>query len=181
MPTGGHPGFVPLLSLLFTLFPIIFLVILAAVVADLILRDLILPHYALENATAGQAWAAVWPHIRAEKGPFFVYTLLRLILPLVAVMALVLALIIPGLIVVAVFALIEVGIHSALADATGGAAIVRVLLQVFAGLVAFGIVLFAGLCLGGPLGTAVREYALLFYGGRYQRLGEILFPPPMPT
>jgi hypothetical protein len=25
--------------------------------------------------------------------------------------------------------------------------------------------------------TAVREYALLFYGGRYQALGDILYPP----
>jgi hypothetical protein len=100
------------------------------------------------------------------------------ILPLVAIMALFLALAIPALIVVAAFAIIEVGIHSALADATGAAAIIGILLQVLAGLVAFGMALFAGLCLGGPLGTAIREYALLFYGGRYRPLGEILFPPP---
>jgi hypothetical protein len=178
MPTGGHPDFGVLLSLVLPLIPIVLFLVLAAVAADLILRDLILPHYALDNATAGQAWAAVWPRIRAEKGPFFVYALLRLILPIVAIMALFLALIIPGLIIVAVFALIEVGIHSALAGATGAAAVARILLEVLVGLVAFGIALFAGLCLGGPLGTAIREYALLFYGGRYQRLGEVLFPPP---
>lgn len=176
-PAGGHPDLGLLLSLVLPLIPIIFLLVFAGIAIDLILRDLMLPHFALENATAGEAWAAAWTSIRAEKGPFFVYALLRVILPIVAVMALFLVLIIPGLIIVAAFALIEVGIHSALAGATGASAIIGILLQVIAGLVAFGILLFAGVCLGGPLGTAIREYALLFYGGRYQRLGEILFPP----
>jgi hypothetical protein len=27
------------------------------------------------------------------------------------------------------------------------------------------------------LSTAIREYALLFYGSRYQPLGELLWPP----
>jgi MFS family permease len=178
-PMGSAPDLGSVLPLVLPLIPIILLIAVAAFTTDLILRDLMLPHYALENATAGQAWAAVWPRIMTEKGPFFVYALLRIILPIVAVMALFLALIIPGLIVVAVFAIVEVGIHSALAGTTGAAALIGILLQVLVGLVAFGIALFAALCLGGPLGTAIREYALLFYGARYQRLDEILFPPPM--
>jgi hypothetical protein len=177
-PTGGHPDFALLLSLVLPLIPIIFLLVLAGLAADLILRDFMLPHYALENATAAQAWAAVRTRIRIEKGPFVVYALLRVILPLVAIMAIFLVLFIPTLIVVAAFAIVEVGIHSAIADATGVAAITGIVVQVFAGVIAFCILLFAGLCIGGPLGTAIREYALLFYGGRYQRLGEILFPPP---
>jgi len=36
----------------------------------------------------------------------------------------------------------------------------------------------ASICLGGPLSTGVREYALIFYGGRYQVLGDALYPPP---
>jgi hypothetical protein len=180
-PIGSHPDFGSLLFLLLPLIPIFLLIVLAGIAADLILRDFILPHFALENATAGQAWDAVWTCIRAEKGPFFVYALLRVILPIVALIALFFVLIIPGIIIVAALAIIEAGIHSALADATGGAAIIGIFLQTIVGLVAFGILLFAALCLGGPLGTAIREYALLFYGGRYQQLGEILFPPPHST
>lgn len=176
-PLGGHPDFGLLLSLLLPLIPIIFLLILVGIAADLTLRDFMLPHFALENATTAQAWAAAWTHIRAEKGSFFAYALLRLILPLVAIMVLILAMIIPTLVVFGVFAIFGVLIHSVLAG-TGLAAVARVFLEVLGGLVAFGLVLFAGLCLGGPLGTAIREYALLFYGGRYRRLGETLFPPP---
>lgn len=177
-PLGSHPDLGSLLFLVLPLIPIIFLVVLAAVAADVILRDLMLPHFALDNATAGQAWAAVWKSIKAEKAPFFAYALLRLILPFVAIIAFSLVLIIPTLMIVAAFVIIEVAIHSVFAGAAGGAAIIGLLLEILVGLVAFGIALFAGLCLGGPLGTAIREYALLFYGARYQRLGEILFPPP---
>lgn len=46
----------------------------------------------------------------------------------------------------------------------------------------FAVVFFAVLLLilgvFGPLSTAIRQYALVFYGARYQRLGEILYPPP---
>jgi hypothetical protein len=89
-------------------------------------------------------------------------------------------LIIPGLMLAGSVAAIEYGIHSVFADATGAAALVGVLLEVFFGVVAFGFALLAGICLGGPVSTGVREYALIFYGGRYQVLGDILYPPPPP-
>jgi hypothetical protein len=76
--------------------------------------------------------------------------------------------------------MVEYGIHSAFADATGASVAAGIFLEVFFGVLAFGFVLLASVCLGGPLSTAIREYALLFYGGRYQTLGDILFPPPPP-
>jgi hypothetical protein len=30
------------------------------------------------------------------------------------------------------------------------------------------------------LSTGIREYALIFYGGRYKALGDILYPQPPP-
>jgi len=39
----------------------------------------------------------------------------------------------------------------------------------------------AGICLGGPVSTGLREYALMFYGGRYQALGDVLYPPAAPA
>ncbi|MGO9936385.1 MAG: hypothetical protein ACLPH3_01820 [Terracidiphilus sp.] len=174
---GAHLNIGLLLSLVLPLIPIILLLALAGIVTDLILRDWMLPHFALEDATSGEAWGSVWPRIMAEKKEFFVYTLLRVVLPTIATIALFMLLIIPGLAVAGIFAAIEWGVHSAFADATGGSAIAGVLLQVFFGVLGFAFALFAGICLGGPVSTGVREYALLFYGGRYQVLGDILFPP----
>jgi hypothetical protein len=177
MPQGGAPNIPLLLSLVLPLIPIIFLLVVVAVLLDVLLRDWMLPHYALEDASAGEAFAAVWSRVVAEKREFFVYALLRLILPAIAMVAVFIVLLIPGLILAGTAAAVEYGIHSGFADATGAAAVVGIALQVFFGAVAFGFALLFGICIGGPVSTSVREYALVFYGGRYQTLGNILYPP----
>ena len=47
--------------------PIVLMLVLAGIVTDLVLRDWILPHFALDNATAGEAWTRVWARIKAER------------------------------------------------------------------------------------------------------------------
>jgi hypothetical protein len=172
----GQPDIPLLLSLVLPLIPLILLFVLAAFAADLILRDWMLPHYALDDATAGEAWSHVWARVTAEKRQFFVYALLRLALPIIASIALFIVLAIPGLILAGSLAAVEFGIHSTFADATGASALVGTLLQVFFGVLAFGFALLAGICLGGPISTGLREYALIFYGGRYKQLGDTLYP-----
>ena len=154
-----------LLGLILPLLPIIFLLVVLGVALDIVLRDWMLPHMALEDASAGEAWSSVWARISAEKGQFFVYAILRLILP---------------------DCRDDRNLHDP-ADSGAGAggssggsgvwhslgiceirrdpaAVAGVMLQVFFGLVAFGFCLLASICLGGPLSTATREYAMLFYG-----------------
>ena len=176
--SGGHPDFGSVLFLVLPLIPLFFLIVLLGIVTDLILRDLMLPHYALENATAGQAWAAVRGRIGAEKAGFFVYGLLRVAIPIVATIALGLAIVILALILAGVGAISWFSLHAAAASAGGVAAIAGRLLLVLLLLASFGALIILSISLFGSLGTAIREYALVFYAGRYQRLGEILFPPP---
>ncbi|MFZ0747001.1 MAG: hypothetical protein WAM85_21540 [Terracidiphilus sp.] len=180
MPPGAHPDIPVLLALILPLIPIILLLFLAAFLADVILRDWMLPHYALDNATAGEAWSRVWFGMKAEKKEFLLYALLRVILPTIATIGLFLVLIIPGLVIAASLGMVEYGIHTTFADATGASAAAGIFLEVFFGVLAVGFALLASVCLGGPLSTGIREYALIFYGGRYQVLGDILSPPPPP-
>jgi hypothetical protein len=177
---GGPLDWGLLLSLLLPIIPIIFLLALAGVVTDLILRDCMLPHYALEDASAGEAWSEVWRNIMAEKKQFFVYALLRIVLPFIASVCVFMILAIPGIALVGAGAALGIGLHAAFADATGAAAVVGILVQVFFGLVGFALAVLFSICLGGPLSTGVREYAILFYGGRYPALGNMLYPPPVP-
>ncbi|MGA2569550.1 MAG: hypothetical protein ABSF23_03450 [Terracidiphilus sp.] len=166
-----------LLSLVLPLIPIIFLLVLAGIVTDLVLRDGMMPHYALDDASAGEAWSQVRARILAEKRQFLVYALLRVILPTIAMIGIFIVLLLPGLGLAAALAAIEFGVHSMFADATGASVLVGILLQVFFGVIAFGFALLASICLGGPVCTGMREYALIFYGGRYRALGDILYPP----
>ncbi len=180
IPPGGHPNIGFLVGLVLPLIPIIFLLVLVGVITGLILRDFMFPHFAIENATAGEAFHQAWTRIMAEKRQFLVYALLRVALPLVAMAAIFVVLFIPGLILAGSAAAFEYGLHSNYAGSTGASAIVGILLQVFFGVLAFGFALLASICLGGPLSTGVREFALIFYGGRYQALGDRLYPsPPM--
>jgi hypothetical protein len=174
---GGPTDIGLILSLILPLIPVILLLVVAGVLLDVILRDWMLPHYALENATAGEAWSRVWAYIRAEKRQFIAYVLLRLILPTIAAVGLFFLLLIPGIILGGSLAIVEFGLHSAFSDTSGGSAVVGVLLQVFFGVLGVVFAVLAGICLGGPVSTGVREYALVFYGGRYQALGDILYPP----
>jgi len=168
---------VPLLiSLVLPLIPIIILFALAAMLSDLILRDCMLPHFALDDASASEAWSQVWTRIMAEKKQFLVYALLRVALPIVAAVGLFVLLAIPGLALAGSLAAVEYGIHSTFVDSTGASAAVGILLEVFFGLIAFCLAVLAGICLGAPVSTGIREFALVFYGGQYQELGDILFP-----
>lgn len=178
LPPGKQPDLGALFSLVLLLFAVVFLFVLAAVSAGVILRDFMLPHYALENATARQAWAEAWARIKAEKLTFFVYALLRLLLPVAAMIGIFMVLILPILLAGVAFVAVGVLIHSALAGATGGMAILRILLEVLVGLVAFCLAALVGISVGGPIGTAIRQYALLFYGARYEPLGALLFAQP---
>jgi hypothetical protein len=177
---AGHLDIALLLSLVLPLIPLIVLIALVAMLTDLVLRDCMLPHYALEDASASEAWFQVWSRIKAEKRQFIAYALLRVVLPIIAAIGLFILLAIPGLMLAGSVAAIEFGIHSTFADATGASALVGKLLEVFFGILAFGFAVLAGICLGGPVSTAIREYALVFYGGRYKELGDTLYPPSVP-
>jgi len=177
MPPGGHPDLGLLLALVLPLIPIILLMVLIGFMADLVLRDFMLPHYALENATAGEAWGWAWRAIADEKREFFVYVLLRLAMPAVAMALLFMVLLVPGLLFAGAIAAIWYAIHGAFAGTTGASAAIGVMLQVFFGCVAFLFLVLMSVCVGGPLSTWVRQYATIFYGGRYPALGKQLSPP----
>jgi hypothetical protein len=98
------------------------------------------------------------------------------VLPIIAFIGIVLVLLVPGLVLVGSVAGAEYAVHAAFAHATGASVAIGAMLEVFIGVVALGFALVIGISIGGPVSTGIREYALVFYGSRYQKLGEMLFP-----
>ena len=147
---------------------------------DVILRDLMLPHIALENATVGEAWGSVSARIGADWGGFFLYGFLRLVLPIVALVAVGMVLLIPVAIITFGFAAVVAGLTALAVNAAGFAKVMLVTIEVIIILLGVGISLFVGLFVGGPVATAIRNYTLVFYGSRYQLLGDLLYPPAPP-
>lgn len=179
-----HPGdpfnLADFFVLILPLIPIIILVVLVAIAIHVILNDLMLPHMALESASAGEAWRQVRMRIAAEKGGFLLYTFLRIILPIAATIGATIVLAIPAILAVILFAVPIAGLTGLMAGATGISKLLFILLISVVALLAIAITIFLGLCITGPIGIAVRNYALLFYGGRYKVLGDLLSPPPPP-
>ncbi|HKR28173.1 MAG TPA: hypothetical protein VJS11_11995, partial [Acidobacteriaceae bacterium] len=102
-------------------------------------------------------------------------------LPVVAMIGIFIVLAIPAIIFIGITVVLEIAIHAAFANAGALVAAAGLLFEVLIGITAAVIAMLLGICIGGPLSTAVRQYALLFYGGRYQQLGDILSPPPPPA
>jgi hypothetical protein len=173
---AGHLDVGLMLALVLPLIPVILLLVIAGLLSGIVLRDWMMPHIALENATAGEAWRQVRARIAADKRQFLVYAILRVILPAIAAIGTFVVLALPGLMLAGSVAAVEWGIHSSFSGATGGSWFMGVALEVFFGVLAFGFALLASICIGGPLSTGIREFALIFYGGRYKALGDILYP-----
>ncbi len=173
---GGHPDVALMLELILPLIPVIFVMVLIGFLADLVMRDFMMPHYALENASAGEAWGWAWRAMVDEKKEFFVYALLRLVMPTVAMAIVLMVLLIPGLMFAGAIGAIWYAIHGSFAGSAGASAAIGVMLQIFLGCVAFLFLLLMSVIVGGPLSTWVREYAISFYGGRYPALGNLLYP-----
>jgi len=177
---SGRPDVGLLLSLALPLIPIFLLIVVVGIGLDIVLRDWMLPHYALDDATAGQAWAAVWERVTVEKASFVAYVVLRIVLPIIAFIGLFLILLIPSLVLLGSVGAAEYAIRTAFASASGAVSAIGILLEIFIGVLALGFAIVIGISIGGPISTAVREYALMFYGSRYQKLGEVIFPPAPP-
>ena len=177
---GVTPNFAALFALILPLIPIIIIFVLAGIAIHLILHDLMLPHIALENASAAEAWEQACRRIAAEKGGFALYALLRILLPIAATIGAMIVLAIPALIGALVLAAPAIWLGTLTASATGLSKLLFILFISLIVLVGVALIVFVSLCIGGPIGIAARNYALLFYGGRYQVLGDLLSPPPPP-
>lgn len=144
--------------------------------ADTILHDFILPHMALENLSVLEAWNQFLTRATSYPGAFTNYLGERFILPIIGFMSLSIAAAILGAVlsglVAAPLAYLQAMVHTGSVGAAVLAAIVLLPLTILAVVVA----VFVSICLAGPLATWIRNFALIFYGGHYQALGDLLAP-----
>jgi hypothetical protein len=175
---NGHPDFPSLILVAVQLLPVLLALCLAGIAIDVIMRDFMLPHIALENRTSGEAFFAFWERFNMEKGSFLLYAFLRIFLPFVAMIGLFVVLIIPMVLIFGIPGLMIAGLHAWALHAPPAVAIVATTLAVVIGMAMAAFGLLVAISFGGPLSIAVRNYALMFYAGRCEPLGDIVFAPP---
>lgn len=175
---AGHLLIGPLLSAVLPLLAVLLGLVLLAIAIDVILRDFMLPHMALENDTVGEAWLEVWDRLTSDMGAFLLYGVLRILLPIGAAVGIFIVLAIPLVVLFGIPALILGLLHAAAMNAQGAMHLLLYAFQALLLVVLVALGFLIAIAIGGPLGIAIREYALMFYGGRYRQLGDILAPPP---
>ena len=173
---------------LLVLFKLLASIALAAIAASILfaiistlMKDFIMPIMALDDFALGDAWTALWRVIASEPGAWAGYLGMKLVLTIGAGIALAIA-----SVVALLPALIVIGIPAGLLVMLGVFTLKTA--SVAAGIVIFsiaGLLAAAGGCciymlLTAPVTVFFASYAFYFFGGRYPKLGALLWPQPAP-
>jgi len=152
----------------------VFVLVLVMLAINTAMSYFMLPRMAIEDSTILDALDDVWSDIKVEPGQFVLFMLMRLLLPAAAMMVAIVVLLIPMVVLIAVAVLVSSLLREAIQP---GSILFFAVLDVVVVIIGIGIFLPAGIAIGGTIGTFVRNYALLFYGGRYPALGQLLWSP----
>jgi hypothetical protein len=167
---------------------VLFLVLLAfgvlAAVVHVFTKDFVIPQMAIENLSAFQAWARLLPMLDSEKGPYFGYVLMKI------VMALGVGIVV-GIIttVVILVTLIPIGGLGALFVFAGKAAgfswnLYTITLAVVVGCVVLAAILYVVSLVSVPAMVFFPAYSIYFFAARYPALDALIHPgtplPPHP-
>jgi hypothetical protein len=173
--TDDRPPFADFLPLIGVVGLLVLLFGIVGSFVEIAMNYFVLPHIALEDASIADALSDVWGDIEIEPWQYLFFVLMRFLLTVAATIIGFVVLLVPFLILGGIGAVLVILLK---ASSTG----LAVLLGVPAGILLLGLLFVAFIAVSGTIGTFRRNYALLFYGGRYPPLGEILQPslPPAP-
>lgn len=146
-----------------------------------LMKDFIMPIMALDDFQLGDAWSALWRVIASEPGAWAGYLGMKVVLAIGAGIALAIATVIamlPASVIIGipVAALAVPGVFALKAGTTA----VAVVLFTLAGVLAITGFCCLYLILAAPLSIFFPAYAFYFFGGRYPKLGALLWPEPAP-
>jgi hypothetical protein len=156
----------------------------ASAIVSSLANDFIVPMMALDDLPIGRAWAELKTAISSEPGAWGGYLGMKLLLTIVAGIITSMAAFAVGLICLLVLLIpgIVIGIVvAAVAKAMGPVGLVLGILAALIGIAVL-VALFVTIALMATAPNAVffTAYSFYFFGGRYPKLGAMLWPEPPP-
>ncbi|MCI0349306.1 MAG: hypothetical protein L0Z53_07770 [Acidobacteriales bacterium] len=165
MPLLIAGGFVLLLVLL------VLSLLIAAVNA--LAKDFVVPIMALENVNAIEGWRRLLARISASKGSYAGYLGMKLLLAI----GIGIATAIINLIIILILLLpAGLAIFLLIALKNPGTIVLGIVFGIIAIFLIFALVAIVAV----PVAAFFQAYALYFFGSRYDRLADLLWPPPPP-
>jgi hypothetical protein len=169
----------PLILFGMVLFLLIIAFVVLAAVVHVFTKDFVIPQMAIENLSAFQAWARLLPMLDSEKGPYFGYVLMKI------VMALGVGIVV-GIIttIVILITLIPIGGLGALFVFAGKAAgfswnLYTISLAVMVGCILLAVILYIVSVISVPAMVFFPAYSIYFFASRYPALDALVHPAPL--
>lgn len=169
---------------------LLLLVIALAVVLAVITvmtKDFVVPQMALEDISAVEGWRRLWVLLKAEKGGYAVYILLKIGLAIAA--AIVFGIITIIALLVLLIPVGGVGVAAVLAGKAAGLTwnVNTIALAVVVGCIVLAALIFVASMISVPAIVFFPAYSIYFFAARYPALSALLWPPapdslaPTPT
>ncbi|MGA2744343.1 MAG: hypothetical protein ABSE44_06575 [Candidatus Sulfotelmatobacter sp.] len=152
--------------------------VVAAAVIHVLTKDFVVPQMALEGIGVIEGWRRLWPMLRAERGGYAVYVLMKIVLAIGA--AIVIAIVSVILVLVVAIPAVGLGIVAALTGKTAGLTwnVFTITLAVIVGCILLAILLYLLALISVPAIVFFPAYAMYFFAARYRTLSLVLYPPP---
>lgn len=177
-PPKAHIVPLVLTGLLVVALFVLFIIVIA--VAHVFTKDFIVPLMALEGIDAFEGWRRLWPMIRAEEKGFLVYVIMKVVLSIIAAIAIGIVTVILGLIL----AVPVVGVVATVVLAAKSGAVtwnvLTITLAVVAGCILLAVFFFLVSLITVPAIVFFPAFSIYFFAGRYQPLSMALYPAAAP-
>ena len=159
---------------------VLLFIIVAAIITSLV-NDFMVPVLALDEATISSAWSRLKGMIAVEPGAFAGYLGMKLVLSIAAGIAAAIAWVVVVLVLAIPTVIIVIVLAAVLKDTGPAGVAIGVILAAIGILLAVFVLLILGMLITAPVAVFFTSYSFYFLGGRYPRLGALLWPqPPTP-
>ncbi len=150
--------------------------VLLAAVIQVLAKDFLVPIMALDDVDFAEGWSRLLALMRPEPGKYVVYLLLKIVLGMVAAVAVGIIALIPIFVLVvpaalAVFAGYKAGLTWNVATIS---------LTVVGGSILFAVLMYIVALISVPTTVFFPAYSIYFFAARYSKLETVLNPPPAP-
>jgi MFS family permease len=151
---------------------------IAAAVIHVLAKDFVVPQMALENIGVIEGWRRLLPMMRAERGGYAGYVGMKIVLAVVAGIAVGIVSVI--LAVLVAVPTIVLGIVAVITGKTAGLTwdVFTITAAVVVGGILLAIFLYVVSLISVPVIVFFPAYSIYFFAARYRPLGLLLYPPP---
>jgi Protein of unknown function (DUF4013) len=170
-----------ILAGIFLVLALLLLSLIGAVILVLT-KDFVVPQMALEGIGAFEGWQRLWAMMRAEKGDYAIYIVMKIVMAIVAAVVIGIVSVILGLFFVVPAAML--GVVGVLAGKSAGLTwnAGTITLAVVVGCILLLVFLYIVSVACLPAIVFFPAYSIYFFAGRYPALSAALYPaPPVPA